>query len=154
MRTLSEDYFIEVLGFKSAGALGRGVGAQFSDPGKKLRNKITANRLANPGQTVGQTMKNTISNPETANLAKQAGQTTAAAVGGTAGQLALGGAYVGAAYLAYKGLMKLKDRFSKSNKPQEKEHLQKQIDQGQSKLQRAKELQANKKKQASEKRQN
>lgn len=151
MRTLAEIYFIEFAGFKKAGKLGKGLGGVIgSSSGRTLIKKLaTSGASGSKADQIAYVKKN----PELKTLAIKAGQSTSAKVGQIAGQAALGGAYVGAAFLAYKGLMKLKDRFSKSQNPQEKQNIQKQIDQGQAKLQRAKELNKVKQKQESDKRQ-
>jgi len=149
MNTLADKYFLEVLGFDAAKRAGSIVGKLASKEGRgkisDMHSKVASGTIATHAAAtkLADTLKNTT------NTATQ----TAGKVGGMAGQAALGATYVGAAFLAYKGIQKLKDRFSKSNNPQEKENLKKQMDAGKMKLKRSKEIDQLKRRQASEKRQ-
>lgn len=137
MKTLIEQYFYEVLGFKTAARVGRRTGAATTkqgrdvvktgiDTAKKLRSVGVSNKAA--AKTAG-AMTGTA-------LDKMKG-TTASKVGQAAGVGLYGAGLVGAAYLAYKGIQKLKDKLSNSDNPQEKQNLKNQIKQKQEIVKRA-----------------
>ncbi len=104
MTTLAEDYFDEAFGFSTAGQIGAGVGGTyFSKGGRKY--------LKHGGKE---------------NF-KQAVTSRGAKVGYRAGQAAYGAAAAGGAYLAYKGVKRLINKFRGEKNPRKKEMLKKQI---------------------------
>jgi len=118
MKTLSEQYFEEFLGSNVAGAVGRGIGSNFSKAGKALRD-----RVAKKGQSIGRALQD----PKSRELAKSAGASTGGKIGNVVGRGAHVAAVAGAAYLAYKGLKGLYNKYKQARTPEDKQKIKAQI---------------------------
>lgn len=131
MDTLAEDYFQEKFGFDKAKEVGRDLAAKRSF--KKMDNRLL--------KIIGKDKKNF---PKKSHIDQQKyvskkyetdpklGKLVddfpdAMDRGGKAGQVALGAAYAGGAYLAYKGIKKLIQKLKNEKDPEKRAELKKKI---------------------------